>query len=85
VLAAIMLRETTNAFARVTAANAIPDRSWGKPVQPLATDEGPLELLHRIERVIVHPEHSSTIAEQIDDAEPPEASQLISPSEKKLQ
>jgi hypothetical protein len=34
VLAAIMFRETANAFARVAAANAILDRGWGKPVQP---------------------------------------------------
>jgi len=85
VLAAIMLRETSPVFARVAAANAILDRGWGKPVQPLATDKAPVELLHRIERVIVHPDHLSTIAEQIDDAEPPEASQLISPSKKEWQ
>lgn len=57
-LAAIMYRETANAFARVAAAKAILDRGWGKPLQPLATDRTPLELLHRIERVIVHPKHS---------------------------
>ena len=86
VLAAIMLRETANAFARVAAANAILDRGWGKPVQPLATDKAPLELLHRIERVIVHPDHSTAIADEIDEAEQaPEASQDILPQEKKLQ
>ncbi|MGY3391565.1 hypothetical protein ACVWW6_004156 [Bradyrhizobium sp. USDA 3311] len=85
VLAAIMLRETANAFAHVAAANAILDRGWGKPVQPLTTDNAPLELLHRIERVIVHPDHSSAIADEIDEAEPPEASQSILPPEKKLQ
>ncbi|MDA9536161.1 hypothetical protein ACM41_07735 [Bradyrhizobium sp. CCBAU 21362] len=85
VLAAIMLRETANAFARVAAANAILDRGWGKPVQPLATDKAPLELLHRIERVIVHPDHSSPIADEMGEAELQEASQSILPPEKKLQ
>lgn len=68
VLSAIMLRDTSNAFARVAAANALLDRGWGRPVQPLATDHGPLELLTRIERVIVHPEHPSPIANQIEEA-----------------
>ncbi|WP_426614668.1 hypothetical protein [Bradyrhizobium sp. McL0616] len=85
VLAVIMYRETASPFARVAGATAILDRGWGKPVQPLATDKAPVELLHRIERVIVHPDHSPTIVEQIDDAEPPDVPQLISPSKKKLQ
>lgn len=42
--------------ARVSAANSILDRGWGKPAQPIENGEdGPLELLHRIERVIVRP------------------------------
>ena len=40
--------------ARVTAANAILDRGWGKATQPLEHgNDGALELIHRIERVIV--------------------------------
>ena len=66
VLSAIMLRETANAFARVAAANALLDRGWGRPVQPLATDHGPMELLHRIERVIVHPDNPSPAINQIE-------------------
>jgi hypothetical protein len=66
VLSAIMLRETANAHARVAAANAILDRGWGKPVQPLATDGAPLELLQRIERVIVHPDNPSPAVNQIE-------------------
>jgi hypothetical protein len=62
VLSAIMLRETANAFARVAAANAILDRGWGRPVQPLANDGAPLELLQRIERVIVYPDNPSPAA-----------------------
>ena len=45
------------AAARVSAANAILDRGWGKATQPLEhSSDGALELIHRIERVIVHPE-----------------------------
>jgi hypothetical protein len=44
--------------AKVSAATAILDRGWGKPVQALENgDNGALELIHRIERVIVHPEN----------------------------
>ncbi|WP_244548933.1 hypothetical protein [Bradyrhizobium canariense] len=36
--------------ARVSAANAILDRGWGKATQPLESgDDGALELIHRIE------------------------------------
>ena len=69
VLAAIMFRETANAFARVAAANAILDRGWGKPVQPLATDARPRELLQRIERIIVHPDHPSITNNETSDPE----------------
>ncbi|MCK1393673.1 hypothetical protein [Bradyrhizobium sp. 1] len=84
VLATIMIRETANAFARVAAANALLDRGWGKPVQPLATDRSPLELIHRIERVIVHPEHSEAIADLDDETKSSKSSQIASPR-KKLQ
>jgi hypothetical protein len=44
--------------ARVAAANAILDRGWGKATQAIANSEdGALELIQRIERVIVHPEN----------------------------
>jgi hypothetical protein len=50
-------KEATHA-ARVSAANAILDRGWGKAAQALEnSDEGALELVHKIERVIVHPEN----------------------------
>ena len=49
-------RKATHA-ARVSAANAILDRGWGRAPQALENGEnGALELVHRIERVIVHPE-----------------------------
>ena len=47
--------------ARVSAANAILDRGWGKVAQPLENGkDGPLELIHRIERIIVNPENSNS-------------------------
>jgi hypothetical protein len=58
VLVRIMRSEDATAAARVTAANAILDRGWGKATQPLeSAGDGALELIHRIERVIVHPEN----------------------------
>lgn len=57
VLVGIMRSEDATPAARVSAANAILDRGWGKATQPLENgSDGPLELVHRIERVIVHPE-----------------------------
>jgi hypothetical protein len=58
VLVRIMRSKDATAAARVSAANAILDRGWGKA--PLAIhngDDGALELIHRIERFIVHPEN----------------------------
>lgn len=66
VLSAIMIRETANPFARVAAAKELLDRGWGRPVQPLATNHGPLELLTRIERVIVHPDNPSAAVHQVE-------------------
>jgi hypothetical protein len=56
-LVGIMRSENATHAARVSAANAILDRGWGKPPQSLQNGEdGPLELIHRIERIIVDPE-----------------------------
>ncbi|WP_246791485.1 hypothetical protein [Bradyrhizobium commune] len=85
VLSAIMYKESANAFARVAAANALLDRGWGKPVQPLATDEGPLELIHRIERVIVHPNNPAPSVPQIEGKGGQEVSQFVSSRETELQ
>jgi HEAT repeat protein len=58
VLVRIMRSKDATAAARVSAANAILDRGWGKAAQPLQNgDDGALELIHRIERVIVYPEN----------------------------
>jgi hypothetical protein len=57
VLVAVMRNTKATPPARVAAANAILDRGWGKPTQSLGNDENALELIHRIERVIVQPDH----------------------------
>jgi hypothetical protein len=58
VLVGIMRSDDSTPAARVSAANAILDRGWGKAAQPLENGEdGVLQLIHRIERIIVHPEH----------------------------
>jgi hypothetical protein len=58
VLVGVMRCKDATAAARVSAANAILDRGWGKAPQSLESGgEGTLELTHRIERVIVHPEN----------------------------
>jgi hypothetical protein len=53
VLAAIMNQADGPATARVSAAQALLDRGWGKAAQPLAGEEGGMAVLARIERVIV--------------------------------
>ena len=58
VLVGIMHSTDATAAARVAAANAILDRGWGKAAQALGDGEaGALELINRIERIIVHPEN----------------------------
>ena len=59
VLVGVMRAKDATPAARVSAATAILDRGWGKPVQALANDDDrALELVHRIERVIVDSENS---------------------------
>jgi hypothetical protein len=61
VLIRIMRSKDATAAARVSAANAILDRGWGKATQPLENGaDGALELIHRIERIIVYPENSDS-------------------------
>jgi len=60
VLVGVMSCEDATAAARVAAANAILDRGWGKPAQAIQNGEGPIEFIHKIERVIVHPENSDS-------------------------
>jgi len=59
VLVGVMRSKDATAAARVSAANAILDRGWGKANQAIENSNGAgLEIIHRIERVIVHPENS---------------------------
>jgi hypothetical protein len=59
VLVGVMQSEDATAAARVSAANAILDRGWGKaPQEKQSGSDGLLELIDRIERIIVHPENS---------------------------
>jgi hypothetical protein len=58
-LAAIMNNEDGPATARVSAAQALLDRGWGKAAQVLAGEEGNLPVLARIERVIVDPQKNN--------------------------
>ena len=62
VLAGIMRSDDATPAARVSAANAILDRGWGRAAQPVENGEdGVLELIHRIERIIVHPGSSNGV------------------------
>ena len=61
VLVGVMRNTKAPAPARIAAANAILDRGWGKATQTIENgDDGVLEVIHRIERVIVHPENSDS-------------------------
>jgi hypothetical protein len=61
VLVGVMRSKDATAAARVSAANAILDRGWGKAAQAIENgDGGALELTHRIERIIVYPENSDS-------------------------
>ncbi len=61
VLVGVMGSNNATPAARVAAANAILDRGWGKATQAIESgDGGALELIHRIERVIVHSENSDS-------------------------
>jgi hypothetical protein len=58
ILVGVMRNTKAPAPARIAAANSILDRGWGKATQGVETgDNGALELIHRIERAIVHPEN----------------------------
>ena len=60
VLVGVMRSTKAAAPARIAAANAILDRGWGKAPQAIEKGDGALELIHRIERIIVHPENSDS-------------------------
>ncbi|MGX4803190.1 hypothetical protein [Bradyrhizobium guangdongense] len=84
VLPSTMVRQTANTFARLAAAKRLLDRGWGKPAQPLANSEGPLELLTRIESVIVHRDNPSVSANPVERTDKAEMPHDGSPGEEKL-
>jgi hypothetical protein len=58
VLVSVMRSNDATPAAKVSAATAILDRGWGKAPQAIQNaNDGALELIHRIERVIVHPKN----------------------------
>ena len=57
ILVQVMRNKDATPAARVSAANAILDRGWGKAIQAIENGDRPLELIHKIERVIVYPEN----------------------------
>ena len=60
-LLSVMNQPESPPAARVSAANSILDRGWGKPAQPIENgEEGAFELIHRIERMIVNPSDSNS-------------------------
>lgn len=54
-LAAIMNQKKCAPAARVVACQALLDRGWGKPTQPVSGDDDAPPLRHLIERVIIDP------------------------------
>jgi hypothetical protein len=61
VLVGIMRSKDATAPARVSAANAILDRGWGKAPQAVQNgDDGAFKVIHKIERIIVHPKNSNS-------------------------
>jgi hypothetical protein len=61
VLVGVMRSNDATPAARVAAANAILDRGWGKASQAIENgNDGAFQLIHRIERVIVHPENTDS-------------------------
>ncbi|UPK25184.1 hypothetical protein [Bradyrhizobium sp. 195] len=59
VLVGIMRSDDATPAVRLSAANAILDRGWGKSAQPIESgEEGAVESIHRVERVIVRPDNA---------------------------
>jgi hypothetical protein len=70
-LAAIMNQADGPATARVSAAQALLDRGWGKAAQPLAGDADGVSVLARIERVIVDPQGKTDSSGEDEGAHTP--------------
>nr|WP_244612015.1 hypothetical protein [Bradyrhizobium amphicarpaeae] len=65
VLLGIMRNDSATPAVRLSAANAVLDRGWGKSAQPIeGGEEGAVETIHRVERVIVRPDDASDAGER---------------------
>jgi hypothetical protein len=66
-LAGIMNKTDAPEAARVSAANSLLDRGWGKATQPISgsDEDSPIKMLHRIERVIVDPKPPASDSEGV--------------------
>ena len=57
VLVGIMRSDDATPAVRLSAANALLDRGWGKAAQPIeGGEDGAVETIHRVERIIVRPD-----------------------------
>ncbi|WP_375159389.1 hypothetical protein [Bradyrhizobium sp. RDT46] len=56
VLVGLMRNDEATPAVRLSAANAILDRGWGKSAQPIESGEEVVETVHRVERIIVRPD-----------------------------
>lgn len=59
-LAGIMNKTDAPESSRVAAANSLLDRGWGKAPQAIIggdDEDNPINIIHRIERLIVDPKH----------------------------
>jgi len=59
-LVGVMQCKDATPAARVSAANAILDRGWGKPPQAAQNGDAAPKPIRRIERIIVYPEDSDS-------------------------
>lgn len=57
VLQSIMMQEECPPAARVSAAQVLLDRGWGKPAQPQTGEdgEGAISIVHEVRRTIIDP------------------------------
>lgn len=60
VLVGIMRSKDATPAARVSAANAVLDRGWGKAMHPADGGDGAVVTFDKIERTIVHPENTDS-------------------------
>ena len=65
-LAAMAKQEDGSLAARVSAAQALLDRAWGKTGKPVANEDVAVPAITRIERVIIDSKHGSKSGDDAD-------------------